>query len=207
MMKKHKLIFLPLSIALLSSCSLGGLTIGSSQDSESESVSVSESSSAMTLDDIAFESLNWQLSQPYTRCNISVQTTKDDMSLTSTYYVTVSHNSYHVSYSKEEYVTIDLDNLALPESNKKVTTGEYDLTENEFTLSKYVGTKVDFDSFFFTTTRFEGRIRNAKSFLKTDYNVNNLALNIDFSANIEKIELKYSLDDQTVVMMTYTPSF
>ena len=128
------------------------------------------------------------------------------MELNSQYNVSKSGSLWNVSYSEEKYATIDPSNTN-PETPIVTEIGEKSYENNPYSLEKYLCSKEKFDSYFFGRELFEGRLLNGKSFLNSSYNANNFALNISYSVTIINLEMKYSLDDNTIVLINFSPTY
>ena len=204
-MKLSKLFLIPCATSFMM-CGCFNPTPATGSDGSVISGASISLPSSLDIDDVEFEGLNYLLKKEYTTCKIDIKTTKSGSELKTHYDVAKEGSAWKIAYSKQRYATID-PAASNPESAIVTDTGENSYAENPYSLEKYVCSKETFDSYFFGSGLFEARLVNGKTFLNSSFNANKFALNINFSVNIIDLEIKYSLDDNTIVLINYQPVY
>lgn len=159
-----------------------------------------------------FDKLNKLIEKEYSLVDMSVKTTKDDLTLNSSYKIKKEDASYRVTYSIEKYNELDLEGENSP-SSKTVKTGELlyngnsvtvisgedlNLSFSYFSISKFKVDENDFSSYELLDNSFKGTIKNPNEYLQLT-GISNCQLEVSFNANgVSRIKLSYDQNQYKV---------
>jgi len=181
-MKKMKyLATFSLSLAILSGCTLFFNKTGENDE---------------------FSNLNIALTKDYSHYDVKVSSSKDDLSLLSTYSINKNGNAYEIKYSEQKYNLID-PNLDVEDEMITTTSGTRLESNTQFNLAKLKINKDLISSYKFEKNKFTGVFNNGKDYLNTTFNCNNLIISIIYSSSIQEVDIDYTLDDLTKCNIKY----
>jgi len=166
-----------------------------------------------------FEDVNKVLNMEYSKIEVTICTSKDDLSLSSSYSIEKSENdTYILTYSIEKYNELSLEKEN-NESNKSVFTGNETIekgktskflnenlaiTVNDSSLSKFVINKNTSSKYTYTDAMYSGDINYPKALF--GINSNDCKMTIKYSKSaVESIVIEYTQDGFSNII-TYIPT-
>ncbi len=164
----------------------------------------------------AYKSIDDLLQSSYSQVKLTISTTTDNDTLTSTFSSVQTDDKTTVSYTVQQFSTFG---TTLPDSYITTKEGSIVVQNNKIVeqngdqvdidLTTLTATKISFQSSYLSDTQWNSNVlsanvTNAKAFMgSSSFDGTNVTVSVKVSAALEYLEISYTTSSNTQVVMHY----